>query len=53
MLGHVRDLDRAFAIPILGAADYPWNGVYTSRIDSSLPEVFRRDWRRVVPTAQP
>jgi hypothetical protein len=35
------------------AADYPWNGVFTSRIDSSLPGVFRRDWRRVVPTAQP
>ena len=35
------------------AADYPWNGVFTSRIDSSLPDVFRRDWRRVVPTAQP
>lgn len=35
------------------AADYPWNGVFTSRIDSSLLGVFRRDWRGVVPTAQP
>jgi hypothetical protein len=35
------------------AADYPWNGVFTSRIDSSLLDVFRRDWRRVVPTARP
>ena len=35
------------------AADYPWNGVFTSRIDSSLLGVFRRDWRRVVPTARP
>jgi hypothetical protein len=35
------------------AADYPWNGVFTSRIDSSLLDVFRRDWRGVVPTAQP
>ena len=33
-------------------AQYPWNGVFTSRIDSSLPEVFSCDWRRVVPTAQ-
>ncbi|MEU6309800.1 hypothetical protein [Streptomyces sp. NPDC047014] len=33
-------------------ADYPWNGVFTSRIDSGLLDVFRRDWRRVVPTAQ-
>jgi hypothetical protein len=34
------------------AADYPWNGVFTSRIDSALAAVFGRDWRRVVPTAQ-
>jgi len=34
-------------------AQYPWNGVFTSRIDSSLPDVFSTDWRRVVPTAQP
>jgi hypothetical protein len=34
-------------------ADYPWNGVLTSRIDSSLLGVFRRDWRGVEPTAQP
>ncbi len=34
------------------AADYPWNGVFTSRIDSGLLEIFRRDWRRVAPTAQ-
>ncbi len=33
-------------------AQYPWNGVFTSRIDSSLPEVLSCDWRRVVPTAQ-
>ncbi|MFE2867251.1 hypothetical protein [Embleya sp. NPDC059259] len=33
-------------------SDYPWNGVFTSRIDSGLLDVFRRDWRRVVPTAQ-
>ena len=45
----------AQAVPgwLSDAADYPWNGVFTSRIDSSLPEVFRRDWRRVVPTSQP
>jgi len=52
------EYDRMVSVqPIRGwlsdAADYPWNGVFTSRIDSSLPEVFRRDWRRVVPTAQP
>ncbi|MGO9670134.1 MAG: hypothetical protein ACLPS1_16425, partial [Streptosporangiaceae bacterium] len=35
------------------AADYPWNGVFTSRIDSRLYELFQRDWRRVDPTAQP
>ncbi|MFG3508673.1 hypothetical protein ACGF5F_24600 [Streptomyces sp. NPDC047821] len=33
-------------------AAYPWNGVFTSRIDSALPNVFSADWRRVVPTAQ-
>lgn len=33
-------------------AEYPWNGVFTSRIDSSLPDVFSTNWRRVVPTAQ-
>ncbi len=33
-------------------AQYPWNGVFTSRIDSLLPDVFSCDWRRVVPTAQ-
>lgn len=33
-------------------AAYPWNGVFTSRIDSALPGVFSTDWRRVVPTAQ-
>jgi hypothetical protein len=33
-------------------AGYPWNGVFTSRVDSSLSELFSRDWRRVVPTAQ-
>ncbi|WP_086564539.1 hypothetical protein [Streptomyces africanus] len=31
---------------------YPWNGVFTSRIDSSLSALFSSDWRRVVPTAQ-
>lgn len=35
------------------AAGYPWNGVFTSRVDAALPEVFRADWRRVTPTAQP
>lgn len=34
------------------AAQYPWNGVFTSRIDSSLPDVFGSEWRRVIPTAQ-
>lgn len=34
------------------AAQYPWNGVFTSRIDSSLSDVFVSEWRRVVPTAQ-
>lgn len=33
-------------------ATYPWNGVFTSRIDSVLPDVFSTGWRRVVPTAQ-
>jgi hypothetical protein len=33
-------------------ATYPWNGVFTSRIDSSLSDLFSTDWRRVVPTAQ-
>jgi hypothetical protein len=35
------------------AAGYPWNGVFTSRIDSHAYELFQRDWRRVDPTAQP
>ncbi|MFC5745889.1 hypothetical protein [Actinomadura rugatobispora] len=35
------------------AADYPWNGVFTSRIDSGLYGLFQRDWRRVDPTGQP
>jgi hypothetical protein len=34
-------------------AQYPWNGVFTSRIDTSLVEAFNSDWRRVVPIAQP
>ncbi|MEU9712885.1 hypothetical protein AB0E21_30410 [Streptomyces sp. NPDC047967] len=33
-------------------AEYPWNGIFTSRIDSSLTNVFSTSWRRVVPTAQ-
>jgi hypothetical protein len=46
---------RAEAVPtwLSDIAQYPWNGVFTSRIDSSLPDVFRSDWRRIVPTAQP
>lgn len=33
-------------------AEFPWNGVFTSRIDSMLVDIFSCDWRRVVPTAQ-
>lgn len=33
-------------------AQYPWNGVFTSRIDSSLSDAFSTDWRRVVPSAE-
>jgi hypothetical protein len=38
---------------LANVADYPWNGVFTSRIDSNLYELFQRAWRRVDPTAQP
>lgn len=38
---------------LLDAAGYRWNGVFTSRIDAALSDVFRADWRRVTPTAQP
>jgi hypothetical protein len=44
---------RALPTWLPDTADYPWNGVFTSRIDSSLLDVFRRDWRGVEPTAQP
>ncbi|MFF0047821.1 hypothetical protein [Streptomyces sp. NPDC005498] len=45
---------RAEAVPswLSEIAQYPWNGVFTSRIDSSLLDVFGCDWRRLVPTAQ-
>uniref|UniRef100_A0AAU2K329 Novel STAND NTPase 5 domain-containing protein n=1 Tax=Streptomyces sp. NBC_00049 TaxID=2903617 RepID=A0AAU2K329_9ACTN len=33
-------------------AEYPWNGVFTSRIDTSLARVFSCGWRRLAPTAQ-
>ena len=37
---------------LLDIAQYPWNGVFTSRIDSGLAEIFNCDWRRVIPTAE-
>ncbi|MDH6703081.1 hypothetical protein ABZ682_39935 [Streptomyces griseoviridis] len=45
---------RAQVVPdwLLDAADYPWNGVLTSRIDSGLLNIFQKAWRRVMPTAQ-
>lgn len=51
------EYDRLVAVQPLpewlrDAADSPWNGVFTSRIDSGLLGVFRREWRRVAPTAQ-
>jgi hypothetical protein len=33
-------------------AGFPWNGVFTTRIDSALGVAFDASWRRVVPTAQ-
>ncbi|MBD1591601.1 hypothetical protein HC744_06060 [Arthrobacter sp. S1_S22] len=33
-------------------ARIPWNGVFTSRIDSSLRQLFEAEWRRAVPTTK-
>lgn len=33
-------------------AGFPWNGVFTTRIDSAVAAAFEASWRRVVPTAQ-
>jgi hypothetical protein len=54
LLGQTDD-DPALPVPqwLSDAAGYPWNGVFTSRVDAELPEVFQADWRRVTPTAQP
>ncbi|WP_067802197.1 P-loop NTPase [Actinomadura formosensis] len=57
-----RDLETAFLavdqrvqserVPewLVESADYPWNGIFTSRIDRAVQKVFTRSWRRVVPT---
>ena len=45
-------LERAPVPEQLAAiAQFRWNGVFTSRIDSSLAAAFQADWRRVTPTA--
>lgn len=31
--------------------DFPWNGVFTSRVDTSVVAGFNSTWRRIVPTA--
>jgi hypothetical protein len=33
-------------------ASFPWNGVFTTRVDSAVAVAFEASWRRVVPTAQ-
>ncbi|NKY08906.1 hypothetical protein [Cellulomonas hominis] len=32
-------------------ATFPWNGVFTSRIDAALDRAFKNEWRTVVPTS--
>ena len=34
-------------------AQFPWNGVFTSRIDPALEKAFAADWRRVVSIGSP
>ncbi len=46
---------RAEATPhwLTGLTQFPWNGVFTSRIDSALETAFAADWRCVVSIGVP